>query len=46
MIVTRERVGKEKSISTVAFPSQKIVWIAEIGWKARVKVSLLNSSSV
>lgn len=32
VIVTSKRVGREKSISTVAFPSQKIVWIAEIGW--------------
>jgi hypothetical protein len=32
VIVNRKRVGSQKSVSTVAFPSQKIVWIAEISW--------------
>ena len=32
VIVNRKRVGRQKSISTVAFTSQKIVWIAEIIW--------------
>ena len=32
VIVNRKRVGRQKSISTVAFTSQKIVWIAEISW--------------